>query len=291
MKFARVVVALALASVPLAACGGDDEDKTLSKAEYVKRGNAICAESTAEFNKLFETDFPAIPAAIPGFFDKVTPIFERQTADLRGLDGPDADQAKVDRMLAAADKAVADFKRGSKDEKLGAELFQEEGGKNQAAFEKQAKAVGLKCDEDEPSEKKLDAATFSAEKQAYIKKADAICRETVKKSSALEERYFRSFPPELEAWAKFLPPVVKLVRSDLAKTERLTPPAEDKAKIDELIARQEQIVDQFEEMAKVAATGDEAEFQAVSKDIFAETDNTDDDLVAYGFQVCGSQED
>jgi len=194
-------------------------------------------------------------------------------------------------MLAAGDKAVADFRRATEDDKLAVKLFQEEGGENAAAFEKQAKAVGLKCDDDDPPPKKLDPATFSPEKQAYIKKADAICAESNKKARPLEERYFRSFPPELDAWAKFLPAVAKLGRADVTKTERLTPPAEDKATIDELNARQEKILDRLEQAGKVAESGDEDAFQRAFQGTFAEGEKINDDLVAYGFQACGSQED
>lgn len=292
MKLAHAVTALGLASVALLVACGDDEKQPLSKSEYVKQGNAICATSQKQFNQLFETEFPTTPAALPGFFGKATPIFEQQMSDLRALDGPDADQAKVDRMLATGDKAVADYERATKDEKLGGKLFAEEGGKNQAAFDKQATAVGLKCDEDEETPaKKLDPKTFSPDKRAYVAKIDAVCRANEKKFSALEGRYLQSFPPELEVWAKFLPAIVEVGRAGSAEIEKIEPPAADKAKIDALNARQEALLERFSRAGEAAADNDEKSFQSLSSAMFADGDELDEDLRAYGFQVCGSEEE
>lgn len=297
MKLARVVVALALMSVPLAACGdeekkGDEETKGQSKSAYVKQASAICAESQAAFDKLEETDFPVTRAALPPLFGKAEMIFAKQISDLRALDAPAADQAKVEKLLAAGDALVADFKRASKDAEFGAELFSGGGGESQAAFDQQLAAVGLKCEGEAPP-KKLDPATFSAEKRAYVKQADAICVVGQKKTSPLGERIFQAgFPPELSSWAKYLPAIEEALRINIANIKQLTPPAEDKATIEALIARQDKINDQLDKAGKLAASGDEAGFTAVAQEVFPEGENAelDKDLRAYGFQVCGAND-
>lgn len=296
MKPRPVHVVLALIGTFLVACGDDDEP--LSKREYLAKGNAICAESQAKFNRLFETDFPATQGAVPNFFRRATPIYEKQISDLRALDGPEADKTKIKALLAVGDRAAADFERARKDPKYGARLFSEEGGRNASEFDKRAQAYGLKsCGEDEEEgeqeakqEAKTDPSTFSAEKRAYIKEADAVCRRSNAEFSRLEERYLKSFPPPLETWARFLPGVVEVARASLADLKRITPPDADKETIDDLLARQERLLDDFEQAATAAAAKDEDRFLKLSQKAFPAGDEIDADLRAYGFEACGAEE-
>lgn len=290
MRLAPVVVVLAIVSPLLAACGDDDASTGPSKAEYVKQATAICTASQAAFDKLEETDFPVTRSALTPLFAKATLIFEKQISDLRALDAPAGEQADVDRLVAAGQTVVADFRRASRDPKYGAKLFTEGGGEHQAAFDEQLMAVGLKCEE-EGAPKKLDPATFSAEKRAFVKQADAICRATYAKTSPLGERIYQGgFPPELSSWAKFMPPIADTLRANIEKIKRLTPPADDKATIADLTTRQDRINDQLDMAAKLAASGDEPGFTKVAQAVFPEGANAeiDKDLQAYGFQVCGS---
>lgn len=293
MKLGPVFVAVVLGGSLLVACGSDDSDEALSKSEFIAKGDAICSKSNAEFQKLFDTDFPTTQAAIPTFFDKAAASYRKQVNGLRELKEPEADKARMEKLLASGDRTLADFEKASMDAKFGATLFSEEGGKNSRAFEKQAKAYGFaKCEKDEEDERKpeVNPSSFSAEKKAYIKDADAICREGNAKFSALEKRYLKSFPPPLEGWGKFLPEIVKAGRAQTADLEKITPPEADTAKIKGLLTRQKEVIAQFEKAGVTAAAKDEEAFQTLSKKMFAAGDELDADLRAYGFQECGSEE-
>ena len=296
MKLGHLLVALVLGASVLVACGDDDDDNgALSKSEFISQGDAICAKSSVD--KLIETNFPTTQGAIPGFFKEAAAITRRNVEDLRALEEPEADKQRIDRLLATGDRVVADFERASGDAEYGAELFNEEGGENTQSFEKQARDYGFKtcgADDDEEEEEErapVDTSGFSAEKKAYIKKADAVCREGNEEFSVIEQRYLKSFPPPLEVWAEFLPAIVEIGRPQLAELEAIDPPAADKAKIDDLLARQKELIDQFEQAGETAAAGDEEAFQEQSRRMFSAGDELDAELRAYGFQECGSEEE
>lgn len=296
MKIGASIIAVVVGSLVLAACGDDDKKAApkgpLSKAAFIAQGDAICVRSDAAFNKLFDTDFPVLESATDEFFAKAMPILRDQVAGLRALDEPVADKAPIDKMLARGDRAVADFERAGSDAPYGAKLFTDEGGRNIHAFEKHARAYGFKkCgSEDENSaERKPDRSAFSAEKKAYIAKADAICRPGNAKSAKLERRYLSKFPPEIGAWAKFLPAIVDVVRPQVADLEQLSPPAADKKRIDGLLARQKDVIELYDAAGKAAATGDEAAFLKVGRPMFNESDRLDADIRAYGFRQCGTE--
>jgi hypothetical protein len=292
-----LVLAVVFAALVLVACGDDDEDgEALSKPEYIAQADAICKKSNDDFNALFDTTFPVTQGAIPAFFEKATAIARKQNEDLRELEEPEADSEEIEKLLATGDKVVADFEKASEDPEFGAQLFTEEGGENTRAFDEQAKAYGFKeCgedeEEDEDEEAPADTSGFSAEKRAYISEVDAECRRANEEFSALEERFLESFPPPLEAWAEFIPEVVKTSRASLAESERIEPPEEERAEVQRLLSRQGELIAQFEELGEVAAAGDEEAFQARAPAVFNSGDELDADLRAYGFQECGSEED
>ena len=297
MKAVCMVVAVVLGASMLAACG-DDEDESggpLTKAQFIAQGDAICGEANATFNKLFETDFPTTRAAMPGFFSKVTPIERDRLKELRALEGPAADRARIATMLASADRALDDFQKAGRNADYGARLFAQQGGANSRAFERQAKAYGFKrCSEDEgdtsAAESKVDTSSFSAEKRAYIKKVDAVCARSNRRFSALEGRYLKSFPPPLAVWGKFLAEIAKVSRQQIAAIEAIAPPEAEAAKVVALSEKQKDLSSQFEQAGKLAAAKDEQGFRRVSQKMFAGGEAADAELRAYGFRECGDTE-
>ncbi|HEX6391239.1 MAG TPA: hypothetical protein VFZ89_17385 [Solirubrobacteraceae bacterium] len=290
-----LTIGACLGALAIGACGDDDDEEggPLTKAEFVALGNAICAKQTAEFNKLFETSFPTTPSAMPAFFEKATPIIRTQVDELRALEPPAADKARIDRLVAAGERVVADFEKAAKDRAFGVKLFGEEGGATTKAFEDQAKAYGMtKCEEDEEEdEPKVDTSGFSTEKQAYIAEVDAICKRYNPRFSRLEQRHLQEFPPQLDAWAKFLPAVVELGRAQMRQIRAVEPPAAEKGTVDALITEQEQLFDTFAEAGRLAAAKDEERFVEVSQGMFAAGEDADAKTRAYGFQVCGAEGD
>jgi len=290
----RRIFLVVFAVVLVAAACGDDDD-TLTQAQFVEQANAICEEGNEDFNKLFETDFPASPNKLRPFFEKATPIAEREVEGIRDLGAPEGQEDEYEELLRLGDAVVADFRAASEDQDKAAELFQAEGGDNSAKLEEKAEALGLdKCAEDEDEEEEgvtlLDPATFSPEKRAYVEQADAICAETQEQENALEEEHLSTFPPPIENWAKFLPAVVQVNREMLAELEALTPPPGDEDEVGAVLGDFESVVDEFEELGQLAAEGNSEEFDPRLQELFPRFDEIEQGFAEYGFQVCGIEQ-
>src|SRR5438105_4916165 len=166
---------------------------------------------------------------------------------------------EVKRFLALGDRAVADYERAQRDETFGAKIFTQNGGKNTEGFSKQAAAYGLtKCkSDDQNGGPKLDPATFSPEKRAYVSQADAVCKRNIDQQKPLEDKYLATFPPPLHAWSGFIPQALPLERAKLADLRRLNPPAADKATIEGIWNKNQALNDKIEAAGRAAAAKDE----------------------------------
>ncbi|MDQ4144101.1 MAG: hypothetical protein M3198_10240 [Actinomycetota bacterium] len=291
MKLVRGVAGGLLVLFLAAACG--EEDETLSKAEYVRQANSICAAGQQDFDRLFETDFPATREQLPAFFQKAAPIGKKQMSDLRGLEAPEGDEREVEAMLRAGDRAVADFERATTDVAFGARLFQQEGGKNIEDFENKAAAYGLtRCREDEQEgAERVPVAELPAERRRFLVQADAVCRRGSEQIRALEGQYLRTFPPPLEGWARFLPRVAPIERATLADLRELAPPPADRARIEDLWTRRQATIEKIERAGRLAATRQEQAFERAVQDLFQSFESIDQEMRSYGFQVCGSEDE
>lgn len=110
------VLAIA-ASLIVAGCGGSSSE-SLTKAEYVRKGNAICGKWQQGRTELFEefaaefekngtepTDADKEKALV-----KLMQPYEEATSKLAELDPPDGEEAKVNAMVAAMEKAASQVK-------------------------------------------------------------------------------------------------------------------------------------------------------------------------------------
>jgi len=101
------------------ACGGDE---FLSKKEYLKRGDAICAKGDKEIDREAKEEFPdAAEGKQPGekkltefARDVVIPNVEDQLEKLRDLPAPEGDEDKVSEIYDAADDGLQDLKEDPK---------------------------------------------------------------------------------------------------------------------------------------------------------------------------------
>lgn len=114
-----VLLVLGAAAISAAGCGEDDSTAettaAISKAEFVKRANAICAKANEELAKtseefakeqnLSEKNSPT-EAQVDQLSKLALPTIARQVEELRALDAPAADQGKIDAILSAAEEAV-----------------------------------------------------------------------------------------------------------------------------------------------------------------------------------------
>ena len=139
------VAALAAASL-LAACGDDDDDggggeQALSKAEYIKQGDAICAEGDREIEQGAEEAFGDLeqgeqpsPQAIGEFGQEtVLPSLQEQIDQLRELPAPEGDEDEVNAIYDAADEGIRELREARP------EQFVEKG---DAAFEEANRLAG-----------------------------------------------------------------------------------------------------------------------------------------------------
>lgn len=110
------VVALALAA-GVTACGEDDDDETISKADYVARSGAICTKSGkqagADYKRIVE-GAPRTGATAQRFLsESVVPLFSQSVAKRKRLPSPEGDGQEIEAMMDAGDEALAGFERAS----------------------------------------------------------------------------------------------------------------------------------------------------------------------------------
>jgi hypothetical protein len=124
----------------LAGCGGgDDSDSTsteaaLTKSEFLKQGNAICAKGNKTIdkaaNQAFSNGQKPTEAQLEQFVSQTAPIIQGEIDGLRALGAPAGDEQQVNAILdeaqSALDKAKQDpslflngdpFKKANQDAK------------------------------------------------------------------------------------------------------------------------------------------------------------------------------
>jgi len=110
--------ALAVALV-IAGCGSSDSSSTtasLSKAEFVKQGNAICKAGNKEIeegfeeftkeNNLSKTKPPSKAIQEEAAETILIPAINNQVEEIRALGTPEGDEGEVDEILTDAEEAV-----------------------------------------------------------------------------------------------------------------------------------------------------------------------------------------
>ena len=103
MRLARATAAAAV--LALGACGGEER---LSKAEYVRRADAICGK--------YERRLDAIPEPrelrdVPDFIERGIPLARDEVEELEELRPPEGDEEEVERLLAQVKETIAALER------------------------------------------------------------------------------------------------------------------------------------------------------------------------------------
>lgn len=101
-RAAAAVAALALAGVA-AGCGGGGGGDRLSKEEYIAQADAICKAANEKIDALGE---PETMEEIATLAADAIEIQEESLADLRALEPPEADEAKLNEAYALIDQQV-----------------------------------------------------------------------------------------------------------------------------------------------------------------------------------------
>lgn len=104
------LMALLLVAIGAAGCGG--EEHHLTKAQFLKRGNAICVQAKAEQVKLAKghekvlLGNPQVSDVLPIFL----PPMQKELRRLEALDPPQGDQERVQAILDGIEWGVKDAK-------------------------------------------------------------------------------------------------------------------------------------------------------------------------------------
>lgn len=157
-RFVALLAALAALALIVAGCGGGSDStettSALSKAEFVKQGNAICAKGSKEIEEGFEKF-----GKEHGFSEKkepseaeleeavetiVIPGIRKQVDGIRALGTPTEEGAEAEAVLDAAEEGL---EKGEEDPKL---FLEEESSGPFAKANKLSREFGLtKCGEEE----------------------------------------------------------------------------------------------------------------------------------------------
>jgi hypothetical protein len=106
-----VVIGMAVA---LTACGSSSSDSStaLTKAEFLKQGNAICRRGNKEIGEAAEKEFPHSggkpnEAKLEQFANqRIIPNIESQVQGISDLPAPEGDAAQVEAIVEAAEASI-----------------------------------------------------------------------------------------------------------------------------------------------------------------------------------------
>ena len=95
---ATIAVALSLG---LAACGSDDSDEGLTKAEVIEQADAVCLDYTEQLAEIVSNLDPQATQADAEALvtDEIVPLYEQEIEELRAIEPNSDDEAAYTEML------------------------------------------------------------------------------------------------------------------------------------------------------------------------------------------------
>ena len=95
---ATIAVALSLG---LAACGSDDSDEGLTKAEVIEQADAVCLDYTGQLAEIVSNLDPQATQADAEALvtDEIVPLYEQEIEELRAIEPNSDDEAAYTEML------------------------------------------------------------------------------------------------------------------------------------------------------------------------------------------------
>jgi phosphoglycolate phosphatase-like HAD superfamily hydrolase len=103
---------LALALIAASGCGSSSDPETMTKAEFAKQANKICAEATNDRQKVIaevaEATNPKAnqEAAQAEALQKAMPTYEKAAEQIDQLGAPKGEEKKVERLVEAMEEAA-----------------------------------------------------------------------------------------------------------------------------------------------------------------------------------------
>jgi hypothetical protein len=137
--------------VVMAGCGGGSETSEMTKADFVKSANAVCANQREEWRSTLKSlakksaeskggqaGFTAVRKRSEAAFEStLLPALKKELEGLEELQVPQSDDAEVEAILRSLSSGINDLEQQGSEGLLNA--------KNFAGFEKKSEAYGLDC--------------------------------------------------------------------------------------------------------------------------------------------------
>jgi hypothetical protein len=108
--FALAAASALLAAAALGGCGGGG-DSTLTKAEFVSKGDQICTDAHDQFAAL-QKNPPSTAAEAAALTQKLIDISNGELDQIRALGAPADVQPALDRYLKAREQGITLLKKG-----------------------------------------------------------------------------------------------------------------------------------------------------------------------------------
>ena len=114
-RFFALLIAVAAVAFVAAGCGSDssttDSTASLTKAEFVKQGNAICDAGNKEINAGFEEFLPKGKQPSKAELDEametvLIPSVTKQVEEIRALGAPEGEEEAVEDFLVGAEEEL-----------------------------------------------------------------------------------------------------------------------------------------------------------------------------------------
>jgi len=135
-----------LAALLLAGCGGGGSTTTLSKADFIAQGDAICKQAHDQYAQLQKTPPNTAPEAA-ALTQKLIAISDSELSQLRDLNAPSEVKPALDRYLKAREQGIAVLRKGlqaaENNDASGYAAAQAQTAKGQVKRLKLAQAVGF----------------------------------------------------------------------------------------------------------------------------------------------------
>lgn len=133
-------------------------------------------------------------------------------------------------------------------------------------------------------------------KENFIAKGDALCAENLRRQEPIEDRtigpvFASGGQPTLRQWQELFAGIRPINAEMFSAFRALEPPEEDRARFERWTAMETEIQAKIDAAAMAAASGDQARFDAALNDLNETSAPLEEDFRAYGFKVCGADED
>lgn len=158
MVYGRIIGLVAIAvmgAVFMASCGSeDDASADVTKAQFTKEAEAICADRKKEWDAFVNTYIKENEAKVKKtgkvtsakegreksqelLDESLLPLLQEEQEKLEALDPPEADEVKIETMLQSRAEGIKTLEDDGVNALSDRELF--------GSFEKDANAYGLNC--------------------------------------------------------------------------------------------------------------------------------------------------